>query len=184
MKPDYIRAFSGINFKVFNPDINQINIEDIAHALSHLCRYGGHSDIFYSVAQHSLAVSYLVKPENALCGLLHDATEAYLIDLPRPIKYQIQQYRDMEEVLYTIIAKKFDLPNTLPDDVHYFDNFIITEYEWDYFMLKKRISKHKDFYRRFFENKNPQNVKKLFLNRFKYLTEKKLVFEKNHDNNL
>jgi len=166
MKVDYIRTFTGTDFTVFDPKLEQIFIEDIAHALSHLCRYGGHCDPFYSVAQHSLAVSYLVEPQNALCGLLHDATEAYLVDLPRPIKYQIEQYRNMEDKLYSVIAEKFKLPQIIPDDVHMIDSLMIKEFEWDYFMLKIPKENHKKFYELFFGNKKIEDVRQEFLKRF------------------
>lgn len=169
MKVDYIRTFSGTEFTIFEPQIKQIMIIDIAHALSHLCRYGGHSNKFYSVAQHSIATSYLVKPENALCGLLHDATEAYLVDMPKPIKYKMDNYRIMEDNLYAVIAEKFNLPLVIPDNVHEIDSKMIWKYEWDYFMLNNPQKKHKDFYKSFFENKNPGIVRSEFLRRFQEL---------------
>lgn len=171
MKVDYIRTYTGTEFTIFNPKVEQIFIEDIAHALSHLCRYGGHCEPFYSVAQHSIAASYLVEPQNAFCALLHDATEAYLVDLPRPIKYQIEQYRQMEDKLYLVIAEKYNLPSIIPDDVHMIDSLMIKEFEWDYFMLKTPKEKHEKFYKLFFENKNPELVKQEFLKRFTELNE-------------
>lgn len=166
MEVDYITTYLGINFKIFDPDPKQVFIEDVAHALSHLCRYGGHSKSFYSVAQHSIAASYLVKPENAFCALLHDSTEGYMIDLPRPIKYKMGQYRIVENKLYSVIAEKFDLPLIMPEEVHLIDNLMISEYEWDYFMLKKPNPKHKEFYRRFFEFRGFEQTKNEFLDRF------------------
>ncbi len=165
-KADYIRTFSGVDFTVFNPSPEQIDIIDIAHALSQICRYGGHSKTFYSVAQHSIAVSYLVKPENALCGLLHDATEAFFGDLPRPVKYKIPEYIKIENELYKNIAQKFSLPILIPDDVHEVDSLMITEYEWDYFMLKNPQEKHKEFYNLFFKFESFEKTKQDFLDRF------------------
>jgi len=130
-----IRTYSGAFIDVFEPNIDYIHIEDIAHALSHLCRYGGHCDPFYSVAQHSIACSYLVSPENAMCALMHDATEAYLVDIPRPIKKQIEFYNKLESHLYNSISQRFDLPNPIPDEVHKADNDMLI-YEWFILWIK------------------------------------------------
>jgi uncharacterized protein len=83
---DWIQTYTGKQFWPLSPLPEDIVIEDIAHALSMQCRFGGHVRTFYSVAQHSVHVSLLVEPQYALWGLLHDAAEAYLVDLPRPIK--------------------------------------------------------------------------------------------------
>lgn len=104
--------------KKFTPtkkmELDDISIVDIAHALSNLCRFAGHSKIFYSVAQHSVYVSFVMEmmgldKEKCLAGLLHDATEAYLIDLPQPIKRlpEMKYYCDMEDNLAEEIAHAF-----------------------------------------------------------------------------
>src|ERR1017187_10636100 len=77
-----ITTFSGIHFWPLLPNPADIRIEDIAHALSNQCRFAGHAREFYSVAEHSVRVSQLCPPEDALWGLLHDASEAYLTDVP------------------------------------------------------------------------------------------------------
>lgn len=179
MKVDYIRTFTGTDFTVFDPKPEQIFIEDIAHALSQLCRYGGHCDPFYSVAQHSIIASYLIEPKFALDALCHDFSEAYIMDLPRPIKYQIEQYRNMEDKLYSVIAEKFNLPQIIPDDVHMIDSLMIKEFEWDYFMLKIPKENHKKFYELFFENKKPEDVRQEFLKRFEKLN--KIHLSENFD---
>jgi len=88
MKPDiqnetcsFIQTYSGKRIDFENPDPDQIDIVDIAHGLSNLCRFSGQSKYFYSVAQHSFYVSLVCK-ENKLQALLHDATEAYMADVP------------------------------------------------------------------------------------------------------
>ena len=93
-KGDWIQTFTGRAFYVLDPRPEDVDIEDIAHALSMQCRFAGHCREFYSVAQHSVTASWLVPPEDALWGLLHDAAEAYVVDLPRPIKraWQLESY--------------------------------------------------------------------------------------------
>jgi hypothetical protein len=108
---------SGIRFDPINPDPQQILIEDIAHALSNECRFSGHVTDFYSVAQHSVMVSYLVPQEDALAGLLHDASEAYITDVATPIKHCFTNYYDIEDKLMRAIAAKFEFQWPLPASV-------------------------------------------------------------------
>lgn len=115
-----IRTFTGKMFDVLEPDPASVDIVDIAHALSCQGRFTGHTSEFYSVAQHSVHVSELVPSELALCGLLHDATEAYLVDLPSPVKHSTclgDFFREMEARLWSAIAIKFSLPNPLPPEI-------------------------------------------------------------------
>lgn len=163
-----IRTRSGTFVDVFDSKPEDFHIEDIAHALSNLCRYGGHCDPFYSVAQHSIACSYMVSKKNALCALLHDATEAYLVDMPRPIKKQLEIYTELENNLYTVIAKRFDLPNSIPDEVHWADNEILN-YEWYYFMENTPVLDQKPFYSKFFKKKSCKIIKKQFIERYEML---------------
>lgn len=116
MQPEILTA-SGQYFNLINPASNQFDIEEIAHALSHLCRFTGHTRMFYSVAQHSVMVSHLVPPEHALAGLLHDATEAYLGDVAAPLKQMLSDYKALEKQLEKALYKHFHLPAVLPDEV-------------------------------------------------------------------
>ncbi len=120
-KGDWISTFTGRKFWPLDPRPDEIVIEDVAHALSLQCRYGGHCKVFYSVAEHSVYVSELVPKRLALCGLLHDATEAYLVDLPRPIKHHMSQYQEMEARLWVDLAARFGLPLVMPKEVHEVD---------------------------------------------------------------
>ena len=106
-KGDWIATYSGIKFWPLDPRVEEINIEDIAHALSNVCRFGGHVKEFYSVAQHSVYCSYYVEAKNALAGLLHDAAESYLADICRPIKKFINNFQEIEDNLMEVISKKF-----------------------------------------------------------------------------
>lgn len=109
-------------FYPMDPRAEDIDSEDIAHALSLLCRYGGHIDRFYSVAEHCVLMSQVVAPESALHALLHDATEAYVVDVPRPLKRYLADYRMVEAKVWLAIAEKFGIDPELPADVHDADN--------------------------------------------------------------
>jgi hypothetical protein len=87
--------------------------------LAHQCRFGGHASKLYSVAEHSVHVSQLCQAEHALWGLLHDASEAYLIDLPRPLKLlpEFAAYREAERRLQRAVAVRFGLPPDQPASV-------------------------------------------------------------------
>ena len=108
----YITTVTGIHFYPLNPNPKDIDIEDIAHALSLICRANGHFRHFYSVAQHCIAcaeeaIERGYSPEVILGCLLHDASEAYLCDVTRPVKKHIPQYLRAEEKLQEVIWKRF-----------------------------------------------------------------------------
>lgn len=113
----FIETFTGKKFYFLNPDPTDVDIEDIAHALSNNCRYTGHTADFYSVAEHSVIVSLLVEPANALAGLLHDSSEAYLTDVASPIKPYLANYRDMEDTIMKVIAAKYKFDWPLAEDI-------------------------------------------------------------------
>lgn len=113
MNPTILTA-SGQHFDLTSPATSPINILTIAHALSHLCRFTGHCREFYSVAQHSLMVSFLVPPEHALAGLLHDAAEAYVGDVSAPLKQLLPDYKAVERQVEAAVLRYFDLPPELP----------------------------------------------------------------------
>jgi 5'-deoxynucleotidase YfbR-like HD superfamily hydrolase len=139
MKPDereWIQTYSGRQFFPLNPNPADIAVEDIAHSLSHLCRFAGHCRVFYSVAEHSVRVSQLaerfahesVRWYIALWGLLHDASEAYLIDLPRPLKRSEEigpGYRNAETRLMEAVCRRFDLRPQEPLEVKSADQILL-----------------------------------------------------------
>jgi hypothetical protein len=168
LKQPYIRTFTGINFTILNPEPSMIVIEDIAHALSRLCRYGGHCDGFYSVARHSLIMSYLADEEYAMEALLHDATEAYIGDCVTPLKKELAQFNKIEDELYEIIAKKYNLSYPMSQHVKKIDANMIG-YEWEYFMEKRPNSEISDFYKEHFKESSIEDTKEEFINRYKTL---------------
>ncbi len=97
-----------IDFVNITPD--QICIEDIARGLSNECRFAGQLESFYSMAQHSVYVSQIVPPEYALEALLHDAAEAYIKDIPSPLKAILPDYKVVEKRIEAVICEKFGLP--------------------------------------------------------------------------
>lgn len=134
--PDCIRTYTGLYINVFEPTLDMICIEDIAHALSMQCRFGGHLPIFYSVAEHSWYCSQLVKEEHKLAALLHDASEAYLLDVPRPIKKHLSNYKEIEHNLMLLISEKFGFNYPLHNDVKDVDELALIT-EWNSLMISK-----------------------------------------------
>lgn len=122
---DWMQTASGGRFYPLDPQPSEIDPDDIAHALSLLCRYGGHVDRFYSVAEHCVLMSQAVAPEHALAALLHDATEAYVVDVPRPLKRQLAGYVAIEDGVWNAICQKFRIAADLPESVKDADNRIL-----------------------------------------------------------
>lgn len=140
MKPEIltskycIRTFSGLEINVFEPTPEMICIEDIAHALSNMPRFAGHTKTFYSVAQHSLHVSRLASNKNKLKALLHDASEAYLMDMPKPIKIMFPEYNKIENTLMEVIAEKYKFSWPMCEELKRIDTDVLYE-EWDELMI-------------------------------------------------
>lgn len=143
---DAIRTFNGHYIDVFDPQPGTIDIEDIAHALSQVCRFAGHTPKFYSVAQHSTGCVNAMREQFGSQGkilltmLLHDATEAYMGDMARPIKRKLPQYKYAENILMSVIAKKYDLMFPFPPVIKVIDNYML-ELEHDSVILKKEFFK-------------------------------------------
>lgn len=109
---DYITTYTGIHFIPTQPEADGVEIKDIAHALSYICRGNGHLKSFFSVGQHCIYCSREAEArgysDRVILGcLLHDASEAYLSDVPRPFKKRLPQYHEWEEALLQVIYTKY-----------------------------------------------------------------------------
>lgn len=121
------------------PTVDMIDIEDIAQSLSNQCRFSGHVKEFYSVAEHSVRVAQCVQEmggddETVFWALMHDASEAYLVDLARPIKYApsfAQGYLDAEAMLMSVIAERYGLQGEMPPIVKRADNILLSTEQRD-----------------------------------------------------
>lgn len=107
-KDNWITTFTGRQFHYLNPSPDEVDIRDIAHALSLKVRFSGHCLRFYSVAEHCLRVAEILPEGLQLSGLLHDAAEAYIPDIPRPIK-EHYGLREAEDKILKVILEKFGL---------------------------------------------------------------------------
>jgi 5'-nucleotidase len=105
--PTAVMTKSGHYFDFMNPNVDHIELDDIAHSLSNLCRYTGHCAVFYSVAQHSVLMARRAHEDVALEVLMHDAAEAYLGDIATPLKQCLPYYRKIEATVEKAIGEKF-----------------------------------------------------------------------------
>ena len=128
----WIETYVGEQFHFMDPDPLEISLFDVAHALSQLCRYNGHTKKFYSVAEHSVLIAeWLInhnhRPEIALTGLLHDAAEAYIGDMPRPIKVKLPDFKELEKRIDFAVGQRFGIFYPFPDIIHELDSRILRD---------------------------------------------------------
>jgi len=109
----FIITALGDKFDFDNPESSYMDIYQIGLSLSKQCRFNGHTSVFYSVAQHSVLVSYYLPPELALAGLLHDASEAFIGDLVTPLKKRFPEFKELEDKIQRAINLRFNLPLTV-----------------------------------------------------------------------
>ena len=178
----WIITYTGKKFYHLRPDASMVDIEDIAHALSMICRWTGHTKFHYSVAQHSYYCSYLMRSDKlSLAALLHDASEAYLGDMNRPLKHFTPAgpaYLKIEEAVERVIFTKFGLPYPMPAAVKDADSrMLYTEKEqlmpthaWT---TKWGGSVSEGLNGISIERWTPRRAEKMFLRRFKELYQEK-----------
>ena len=105
---------SGNYFDLQDPSASRFEVTDIAHALSNICRFTGHTQRFYSVAEHSVICSHMVPPEDAMAALMHDASEAFIGDVSTPLKSLLPDYKSVERRVEQAVWSRLGLPPTLP----------------------------------------------------------------------
>ena len=156
-----------------NPHVDEVCIEDISQALSMNCRYSGHVSKFYSVAEHSVLIARLVLKETgdvheALGALLHDASEAYLTDIPRPIKPKLTNYFELEAIAEKVIQDKFRI-QPMSDYVKYLDTHICGTEAVQLFLEIPEWTNDYDDIPIIVQSWTPKKAKKEFLNMFNKL---------------
>lgn len=117
MIESWVETVSGKKVYFMHATQEQIDIKDIAHSLANQCRFNGHCQGYYSVAEHSVNVAMQLPDELKLTGLLHDAAEAYLSDIPTPVKQFLPDFYKIEHDLEDVIAKKFGLVYPFPPEI-------------------------------------------------------------------
>ena len=130
-----VHLYSGKLFYVLDPKVEDIELEDIAQSLSRTCRYNGHIEApFYSVAQHCVLASMFVNGDAKMAktALFHDATEAYIGDIVKPLKVLLPQIKEIEENLWKAISTKFDLNLEIPEEVHLVDRKLLSTEKRDF----------------------------------------------------
>ncbi|MBO9194302.1 hypothetical protein J5277_09310 [Rhizobium sp. 16-449-1b] len=125
---DFMQTATGRRFWPMDPRADEVFIEDIAHSLAMQTRYAGHCLRFYSVAEHSVLMARHLRQQGAdvaLFALLHDASEAYLVDVPRPVKPYLTGYKAAEANVMAAVCERFSLAKEMPAPVHEADDRII-----------------------------------------------------------
>ena len=151
----FIRTWSGLRINVFDPQPDQICIEDIAHGLAMRCRFGGHTMSFHSVAEHCVFMCDMVPGHLKLQALLHDASEAYIGDMPTPIKRQLPDYLMLEGTLMTAIGERFGFDGLNLDPMVKTLDRSSLEFEWEHKVLDDTV-----------QSLSIDRVKALFLQRY------------------
>lgn len=170
---DWSQSFTGVKFYPLNPHIEDINITDIAHALSLTCRYGGHCKFHYSVAQHSVLCASVAEPADRFAALMHDASEAYLSDIIRPFKHKLPEYQEAEARMMKIIAEKYGFEYPMSSRIKEIDNrMLLTEKlqlmkTSDLWSVEKNFHPYKNVV---IEPMHPLEAEKIFIETFLDIT--------------
>lgn len=177
-KTPSILTSKGQYYPFLTPEVYAFDIEEIAHALSHMNRFAGHTYTFYSVAQHCVIASYLVERGFEMEALLHDASEAYVVDVPSPLKKIIGPvYNEIEGKCQAALSKQFGIRYPFPEPVHKIDMFMLAlekrdlmvrdSVEWP-FINGIDVSPHQPI-----TPVGPREARQMFLDRYDTLRKRK-----------
>jgi len=180
MMNGFIETVSGNAFYPMSPNGTDVNIRDIAHALAHICRFNGHTKHFYSVAQHSINCANLAAMLNGsaelqLACLMHDASEAYICDIPAPFKPNLVGYRTIETNIQQVIVDSLGIPDVPYGAVKEID-MLVLELEGRELMPCLQWSPgHGIIFDAYikklnFRNCKPESIRKQFMDTFKRLS--------------
>jgi len=134
----WIGLLSGGQFNYNKPEESDVTLDDLASALSNICRFSGHLPTFYSVAQHLVNTSRIVPVEFAFTALMHDTSEAFTNDIPTPLKWALPIFKDLEVKIESAMSKKFDFQYPYPVEVKQADTEML--------ILEKTYVKKDDSY--------------------------------------
>ena len=121
----WISLLSGAKFNYNKPEESDVTIDDIASALSNVCRFSGHLPRFYSIAQHLVNTSHIVPEELAFTGLMHDTAEAFTNDLPTPLKWALPIFKELEGKIESAMSEKFGFHYPYPAEVKEADTIML-----------------------------------------------------------
>lgn len=158
----YTMTFTGKLINIKDPDPELFCVEDIAHGLAAICRFGGQTKKFYSVAEHSVICAGVAAKEIKFDLLMHDASEAYIHDIVRPVKVMLIGYEQLEEIFMTRLAEKFGFVYPLTPAISAIDDEVLQK-EFDVLMLGESGS---DIH---FSCHEPVIAEKLFLESYNLL---------------
>lgn len=169
-----VETYSGGYFDFRYPHTSRYTIEDIAHALSQLCRFTGHTRRQYSIAQHSVLVSLLVPREHAYPALGHDMHEAFLQDISSPLKLLLPDYRALEHTTQEAVLARYGIELPLHPCIKQADRIALVTEKRDLMSrgLERLWTEFADItpWRRKILPLPARMAKQLFLDRFRELT--------------
>jgi 5'-deoxynucleotidase YfbR-like HD superfamily hydrolase len=182
----WISLLSGTTFNYNKPEESDVTIEDIASALSNVCRFSGHLPRFYSVAQHLVNTSYIVPVEHAFTALMHDTAEAFTNDLPTPLKWAFPIFKELEVKIESAMGNKFGFQYPYPDEVKEADTIMLMlekyfvkdcNQHWPMYeaYTKRRVAKYRDMVD--LDSWQPRRAKREFLERFEELSKRNVEGE-------
>jgi len=174
-KGTWAQIYTGKKFWPLDPKPEEVDLKDIAHSLALQCRFNGHCNHFYSIAQHSILVSKIVRPEQALAGLFHDASETYTGDIVSPLKrFLPPEFKEIEKAIEKVIFEHFNITNVDHHEIKRADKIALFTEMRD--VMGEPPDKWDDV--ELFEPHpekiiplNPEQAEQEFLNRYKELIE-------------